>query len=82
MMNDALKAHAGDVYLDAVRIVEAILHNDGDAYNAVVMTTTAKPTEIVLALATILACAADAHDDPDAAIRELRRLMMNAVVAS
>ncbi len=46
-----------DHMLDAVRVVEAVLHGDDASFNAVLQTTTCSPTKMVLALATILACA-------------------------
>ncbi len=73
--------HAVDVYLDAIRLVQALLHGDTDAYNAVVQTTEATPSEVVFAMATILAAAASQHDDPDAAIRDLRAAFVNVSTA-
>lgn len=73
----AVPAHAVDVFLDSIRLVQAVLHGDGDAYNAVVRTTQATPSEVVFALTSILAAAAAEHDDPDQAIRDLRAAFVN-----
>lgn len=67
-----------DHMLDAVRVVEAVLHSDDASFNAVLATTTCTPTKMVLALATILACAAAENPDPDLAIRELRAMLIGA----
>ena len=75
-MNDPT-AHAVDTYLDAIRLAQAVLHGDGHAYNAVVRTTAATPAELVFTLAAILAAAASEHDDPDAAIADLRTGFIN-----
>jgi len=68
----AAQAQAVDIYLDAIRLIEATMHGDIASYNAVVQTTTATPSHVVYALCTILAAAASQHDDPDQAIRDLR----------
>ena len=67
-----------DHMLDAVRVVEAVLNGDDASFNAVLQTTTCSPTKMVLARATILACAAADHPDPDQAIRELRTSLIGA----
>lgn len=69
--------HAVDVYLDCIRLVQALLHGDTDSYNAVVNTTTGTPRELVFALVSILAAAAAEHDDPDAAVDQLRSAFVN-----
>ncbi len=71
-MSRPAKDRAVDVYLDAIRLVEATLHRDMPSFNAVLQTTTAAPAEMVLALTGILANAAAQQDDPDQAIRDLR----------
>lgn len=61
-----------DTVLDVIRLAEAVLHADGDAYLAVLTTTTATPRDLLYAAVAILAAAASDHPDPDAAIRDLR----------
>lgn len=58
--------------------MQAVLDGDGRAYNLVVRTTAATPAELVLTLAAILAAAAAEHDDPDAAIADLRHAFVDA----
>ncbi len=77
----AAQAQPVDIFLDAIRLVQATMHGDTDAYNAVVQTTEATPSEVVFAMASILAAAASQHDDPDAAIRDLRNAFVNVSTA-
>lgn len=80
MSTTPISPHDVDVFLDAIRLVQAVLHGDGNAYNQVVRTTAASPSEVVFALTTILAAAAADHDDPDAAIAQLRAGFVQAAI--